>query len=630
MLGIRSTAPPCRAPETVATSRTSSPTSTRPAATPAISRAAGPASAQAIRAPSASSTRPAGLRLYRTERHLRLHRDRVPGQHRCGGRWRAGRRRIRPTALVAMPPVTPILVWPIHDYGAAEWNTSTSSPDARLHARNCSPTSSRSAYQRRRRVRDRGGPRRPASRLRAVRLSPPRSAATSSPPRSRSAHAGDFALDVAGTRAPRSSRTSATGTPMTATACSCRRPAATSRSHLGAAADDVTHITALPMRGDLLSRSPATASTSASRSSARATSSSTSARHGSAPPSSPGATIASLAGDQLDLALTGLGQHDVSRRSAPCRQLSTSLAFSADTGSSATDFITNVAAQTIFGTLSAALGAGDVVKVSLDNGATWLTATAAAGPPLLARRGHSDRQQHADRTGRERRRRVQSATDAGLCARSGRAGSSGRPGSARGVGQRCVQRGQHHQRHQSDLHGHRRGRQHDHPVRRHDTDRHRHRHGTGLGPSPPRDTDERHPQHHRQGDGCGRQRQRSHRRPWRSRIDTIAPAVPSAPDLLAASDTGVSDHGQHHQRHQADLHRHGRGGQHSDLVRRPDAVGTAVATRPATGPSPPRPWRAESTASPPRRPIRLAISAPRRALSVTVDIAAPGTPAFTA
>jgi large repetitive protein len=52
---------------------------------------------------------------------------------------------------------------------------------------------------------------------------------------------------------------------------------------------------------------------------------------------------------------------------------------SADTGSSATDFVTNVATQTITGTLSGPLGAGDIVQVSLDNGTTWLNATAAAG-----------------------------------------------------------------------------------------------------------------------------------------------------------------------------------------------------------------------------------------------------------
>ncbi|MBI5656087.1 MAG: right-handed parallel beta-helix repeat-containing protein [Geobacter sp.] len=54
-------------------------------------------------------------------------------------------------------------------------------------------------------------------------------------------------------------------------------------------------------------------------------------------------------------------------------------AFSADTGTSATDFITNTAAQTISGTLSANLAAGEMVEVSLDNGSTWTAATATAG-----------------------------------------------------------------------------------------------------------------------------------------------------------------------------------------------------------------------------------------------------------
>ena len=52
---------------------------------------------------------------------------------------------------------------------------------------------------------------------------------------------------------------------------------------------------------------------------------------------------------------------------------------SADSGSSTTDLATNVASQTVSGTLSVALGAGDVVRVSLDNGASWLTADAPAG-----------------------------------------------------------------------------------------------------------------------------------------------------------------------------------------------------------------------------------------------------------
>ena len=53
--------------------------------------------------------------------------------------------------------------------------------------------------------------------------------------------------------------------------------------------------------------------------------------------------------------------------------------FSADLGASATDFITTTAEQTISGTLSANLVAGQVVKVSLDNGSTWQTAAAAVG-----------------------------------------------------------------------------------------------------------------------------------------------------------------------------------------------------------------------------------------------------------
>jgi hypothetical protein len=56
-----------------------------------------------------------------------------------------------------------------------------------------------------------------------------------------------------------------------------------------------------------------------------------------------------------------------------------SAAFSADTGSSATDMVTKEASQTISGTLSANLAAGEQVMVSLDNGATWSPATASVG-----------------------------------------------------------------------------------------------------------------------------------------------------------------------------------------------------------------------------------------------------------
>ena len=57
----------------------------------------------------------------------------------------------------------------------------------------------------------------------------------------------------------------------------------------------------------------------------------------------------------------------------------TSVAFSADTGASSTDFITQTAAQTISGTLSANLMADETVQVSLDNGGTWSPAAATVG-----------------------------------------------------------------------------------------------------------------------------------------------------------------------------------------------------------------------------------------------------------
>ena len=57
---------------------------------------------------------------------------------------------------------------------------------------------------------------------------------------------------------------------------------------------------------------------------------------------------------------------------------------SADTGSSASDFITSTQAQTITATLSAALAAGDVLLGSLDAGATWTDITARASGTALA------------------------------------------------------------------------------------------------------------------------------------------------------------------------------------------------------------------------------------------------------
>lgn len=74
----------------------------------------------------------------------------------------------------------------------------------------------------------------------------------------------------------------------------------------------------------------------------------------------------------------GANKNIVIDTTAPTTTVATA-AFSADTGASSTDLITKVAAQTISGTLSANLASGETVQVSLDNGATWATATASVG-----------------------------------------------------------------------------------------------------------------------------------------------------------------------------------------------------------------------------------------------------------
>ncbi len=148
--------------------------------------------------------------------------------------------------------------------------------------------------------------------------------------------------------------------------------------NLGATQDNVTHIALLPMRGDLLSVTGDGLNLSFSMFGAGDVIVDLSR---TSTPTVTGATIKSLVGNVLDLSLTGLSQHDVTIN---LLARVTSVAFSADTGSSATDLVTNIAAQTISGVLSGPLGAGDVVQVSLDNGATWLTATATAAAGGMA------------------------------------------------------------------------------------------------------------------------------------------------------------------------------------------------------------------------------------------------------
>ncbi len=99
-----------------------------------------------------------------------------------------------------------------------------------------------------------------------------------------------------------------------------------------------------------------------------------------------GGTIKDAAGNNGTLTLAspgtvnslGSNKNIVIDTTAPTTTVAT-VAFSADTGTSSTDFITNTAAQTISGTLSANIVSGEIVEVSLDNGATWTTATSSVG-----------------------------------------------------------------------------------------------------------------------------------------------------------------------------------------------------------------------------------------------------------
>ena len=79
--------------------------------------------------------------------------------------------------------------------------------------------------------------------------------------------------------------------------------------------------------------------------------------------------------DSVNTALSGALNVTLDR-TAPTTTVGNTITLSADTGASATDFITATAAQSITGTLSAGLVAGETLQVSLDNGATWNAGTA--------------------------------------------------------------------------------------------------------------------------------------------------------------------------------------------------------------------------------------------------------------
>lgn len=81
---------------------------------------------------------------------------------------------------------------------------------------------------------------------------------------------------------------------------------------------------------------------------------------------------------------TAISQAYVLDTTAPTTTIATKT-FSADTGISSTDFITNTAAQTISGTLSAVSVTGEIVEVSINNGSSWTTATNTIGTNTWSR-----------------------------------------------------------------------------------------------------------------------------------------------------------------------------------------------------------------------------------------------------
>ena len=79
-------------------------------------------------------------------------------------------------------------------------------------------------------------------------------------------------------------------------------------------------------------------------------------------------------------------------------------ALSADTGT-AGDFITNAASQTVSGTFTGTLGAGEKIQVSADGGTTWVDATPVGATWTASGRDAGGGHRHAvgadDRHGRQ-------------------------------------------------------------------------------------------------------------------------------------------------------------------------------------------------------------------------------------
>jgi serralysin len=270
---------------------------------------------------------------------------------------------------------TPIVVWPIHDYGAAAWNTTLNSPTGSPYTTQMYTDFIAQAYNADYEfvTLEELASRLAAQQKAHIDYTTVGNAITATiTPDPTAPDLGEMSLNVVngGTQVIQNVTNwyAYNGQELF-----LPKNGGTFTVNLGATQDNVTHIASLPMRGDLLSAT----GDGLNLNFAMVGAGDVIVDLGrTSTPTVTGATIKSQVGNVLDLSLIGLGENDVAIMFIGHV---TSVAFSADSGSSATDFVTNVAAQTISGTLSDPLGTGDVVQVSLDNGTTWRTATAAAG-----------------------------------------------------------------------------------------------------------------------------------------------------------------------------------------------------------------------------------------------------------
>jgi hypothetical protein len=92
-----------------------------------------------------------------------------------------------------------------------------------------------------------------------------------------------------------------------------------------------------------------------------------------------GASVVQDGAGNLFAGMTHTAQYSFSTTggttSGPSAAVNPAMALSDDNGASADDFYVSHAAQTVSGTVSGTLGAGEFIEVSLDNGSSWHTAT---------------------------------------------------------------------------------------------------------------------------------------------------------------------------------------------------------------------------------------------------------------